>query len=58
MYELYKKEMTKANLKWAKEHDWGNSARLENGLIFVRDEYLEKDVAFGTMQQLRIWAGY
>lgn len=58
--------MNEKNLNWAKQHDWGQDAFLENGTIknllhSWRDRdgnFQEESCEFSDFKALREWAGY
>lgn len=58
--------MNKQHLQWAKSHDWGREAFLNNGKLFIVNSEPAGDygvsrgawIEFSTFQNLRAWAGY
>lgn len=63
----YKGEMTVADLRWCRSHDWGKDATLRDGIIYdLTDEavdmdgnvFRKTDCSFGSRKALRDWAGY
>lgn len=50
--------MTKAQIRWASEHDWFQLAA-ENG-VFVKDYDGDKEISvfFSDFAELKAWAGY
>jgi len=57
-----KPNLSKAILKWCQLHDWGTTAELKNGSIYLyEDEYrnkLDKPIRFDDWKKLQAWAGY
>lgn len=57
--------MNKRHLAWARQHDWGQDARLVDGRIvnlidYVREggQWVETRVGFDSFTDLQAWAGY
>lgn len=53
------------HLAWARRHDWGEDARLEDGAIvnlidYVMEagQWVQTRVSFDDFDELRAWAGY
>lgn len=52
--------MTKSQMKWAKQHDWFITARCRKGVYSVTVSETEEStvIKFTCFTALKIWAGY
>ena len=58
--------MNMIHLKWARQHDWGKDAYLDDGVLCgLIDAWINADgethkseVRFSDFREMRVWAGY
>jgi hypothetical protein len=43
---------------FALSHDWGRTANIRQGFVFVWDELEKEWMAFNSLSSIRDWAGY